>query len=70
LVTQGGAIFLLKDPDVLKKELQQISEQIYTVKDLLSAADDPAEIQKIQQELKQLQYQALFYLEKIENSNH
>ncbi len=53
--------------DSLKEELQQISRQIYALKDLIAASEDPSKIKKLQMELKKLQFQALFYIEKIEN---
>ncbi len=53
--------------DSLKEELQQISRQIYSLKGLIADTEDPSEIKKLQDDLKKLQFQALFYIEKIEN---
>lgn len=51
----------------LRKELDQISAQIHALKDKLPATQDPVELKRLQKQIKQLQWQALFYLEKIEN---
>ncbi len=53
--------------DSLQIELEQISSRIHLLKEQLATADDPAGTRKFQQELKQLQYQALFYIDKINN---
>lgn len=48
----------------LKKELKQISRRIYAVKNQVSRESNPDKKKHLEIELKQLQYQALFYIEK------
>ena len=52
---------------VLNSELQLISKRIYELKDMISTAEDLEKIKELKAELKGLQYQALFYIDKIEN---
>jgi len=53
----------MEDIEALQKELQQISHRIYELKTLMESTKYP----ELQKELKQLRWQALFYLIKIEN---
>lgn len=57
----------MSEIDSLKEELLRVSESIYLVKERLAAAKEAVETIRLQRELKQLQYQALFYIEKIDN---
>lgn len=52
--------------DALLSELECISKQIYTLKERITITHSPSETKKLQRGLKRLQYQALFYAEKIE----
>lgn len=45
----------------LKKELDLISIRIHSMKRLLNEVNEIREAKNLQQELKELQYQALFY---------
>lgn len=51
----------------LQAEMTAISQQIHAFKALIETTADPSQQKKLQKELKQLQWQALFYFEKIEN---
>ena len=52
----------------LKRELAQISRRIYSTKNLIERESDAEKREQLEKELKQLQYQALFYIEKIKNT--
>ena len=54
---------MVREIDTLKKELQVISEKIYKIQAQIDASPDS----KLIEAKKSLQYQALFYLEKIHN---
>ena len=54
----------LKD---LQSNLHLISKRIYELKDIISTAEDLEKTKELKAELKGLQYQALFYIDKIEN---
>ena len=54
----------LKD---LQSNLHLISKRIYELKDIISTAEDLKKTKELKAELKGLQYQALFYIDKIEN---
>ena len=47
----------------LKSEMEAVSSQIYALKQRIEESNDPREIKIMQQEVKQLQYQVLFYIE-------
>ena len=51
----------------LQSELQVISKRIYELKEIICITENPENLKELQSELKQLQFQALFYIEKIEN---
>ncbi len=51
----------------LKRELLPISRRAHAIKILIQLTADHAEVKNLQKELKHLQRQVLFYLEKIEN---
>ena len=53
----------------LSIEAKKISNQIGMLKRKKKRLEDGPEKDKIQNEIKTLQYQALFYLEKMENLN-
>ena len=53
----------------LSIEAKEISNQIGMLKRKKNRLEDGPEKDKIQNEIKTLQYQALFYLEKMENLN-
>jgi len=53
----------------LSIEAKEISNQIGMLKRKKNRLEDGPEKDKIQNEIKALQYQALFYLEKMENLN-
>lgn len=54
--------------DKLQVELDALSCRIHSLKDCVDKAVELSQKRRFQKELKQLQWQALFYLEKIENS--
>jgi len=51
----------------LQKELLTISRKIHALQALVELTHDANAVVKIKKEIKRLQWQALFYLEKIEN---
>ncbi len=51
----------------LQSELQVISKRIYELKEIIYITENPENLKESQSELKQLQFQALFYIEKIDN---
>lgn len=51
----------------LQSELQLISKRIYELKDMITPTEDLEKIKELKAELKELQYQGLFYIDKIEN---
>ena len=59
----------MKDIERLQKELQLISHRIYYLKQVIENAPDydSSQLKQLRKELKNLQWQALFYIEKIEN---
>lgn len=52
----------------LKSELAKISRRIYKTKNLIEREYDSEKKRQLEKELKQLQYQALFYIDKIKNT--
>ena len=54
---------MVKEIDILKKELQAISKKIYKIQAQIDASSNT----NLVKEKKPLQYQVLFYLEKIHN---
>ena len=53
----------------LQKELNELSRRIYCLKQLIedNSYKNSFELKRLRGELKNLQWQALFYIEKIEN---
>jgi hypothetical protein len=51
----------------LQKKLLTISRKIHALQALVELSHDAQEEVKIRKEIKRLQWQALFYLERIEN---
>ncbi len=51
----------------LTNQLQPISRRIHALKNILQVTIDPEARLELDKELKQLRWQALFYIEKIEN---
>lgn len=52
----------------LVKEMLECSKKIYEYKQQEREETDPAKLEALQKKRKELQYQCLFYLEKIENT--
>lgn len=55
------------DTENLTAELHQISQQIYAIKGLIDRETNPEKKKQLEKDLKQLQYQALFYIDKLRN---
>lgn len=53
--------------DSLRKQLEPISRRIHALKNIFENTEDDYAKQDLLKELTQLRWQALFYLEKIEN---
>ncbi len=51
----------------LQSELRVVSKRIYELKEIICITENPENLKELQSELKQLQFQALFYIEKIDN---
>ena len=53
----------------LQKELNELSQRIYCLKQLIedNSYKNSLELKRLKNKLKNLQWQALFYIEKIEN---
>lgn len=51
----------------LRSELETISSKIYELRLLIDESNDPDTKKELQQKMKLLQYQALFYIELLEN---
>ncbi len=51
----------------LKSDLNRISQRIYSIKNLIERESDLREKKRLEKELKEMQYQALFYIEKLRN---
>ena len=53
----------------LSEEVKQLSAEIATMKRSANRMDDGAEKDLLKEEIKMRQFQALFYIEKMENLN-
>ena len=51
----------------LRSELETISSKIYELRLIIDESTDPGTKKELQQKMKLLQYQALFYIELLEN---
>lgn len=59
-----------KSRQQLRSELDEISKEIYKIKDLLNENLDNKIKLELRKKLKELQWQALFYIEKIDNDTN